>query len=341
MDRPAFTSGRSQLAIFSEIRKRQTVVKDVIPRGSMTALVTPFKGDGLDERAFGDFVEWQIRQGTDGLVPCNVAGEGSTLSETERDRLVHLAIEAASARRPVIAATGCHCTERTIARTRQARLAGADAVLVVTPYYSRPSQEGLFQHFKAIASAVDIPILLQDAPDRTGVALTTATLARLRRIPSILGIVEPGDGGAAALHTFPDRPDFVRLSSRDELAVQHHTVGSQGCLSAIANLLPGVSAAIQEACRQRDLVLASALHRQLLPLLAALGSEPEPVAIKYAVSCLRTGFNPAPRLPLAPPAAASRRAIEAALAHLVDTPEAFAAMILHDETLAAERPRLH
>jgi 4-hydroxy-tetrahydrodipicolinate synthase len=316
-------------------------VKDLIPRGSMTALVTPFKRDGLDEQAFGDFVEWQIRQGTDGLVPCSVAGEGSTLSERERDRLVHIAVEAASTRRPVIAATGCHCTERTIARTREAQRAGADAVLVVTPYYNRPSQEGLFQHFAAIASAVDIPILLQDAPDRTGISLTAETLARLRRFSSILGVVEPDESGGAALQQFPDRPGFARLSGRDELAVQHHAAGRQGCVSTIANLLPGVSAAIQEACRQRDLSLASALHRQLLPLLAVLRSEPEPVAIKYAVSCLRPGFNPAPRLPLAPPAATSRRAIEAALAHLADTPEAFAAMILHDETLTAERPRLH
>ncbi|BCP54419.1 4-hydroxy-tetrahydrodipicolinate synthase [Kaistia sp. 32K] len=318
-------------------------MKDVIPRGSMTALVTPFKRDGIDERAFGDFVAWQVRKGTDGLVPCGVAGEGSTLTEAERDRLIRIAVEAAS-RRPVIAATGSNSTEKTIARTRDARLAGADAVLVVTPYYNRPSQEGLFQHFAALAAAVDIPILLENAPDRTGVSLTEATLERLRRIPSIVGIVASASGGTApALRPDASRPDFACLAGRDELAVQHHALGGSGAVSAIANLLPGVSAAIQEACRQHDLALASALHRQILPLLVLLDREPEPVAIKYAVSCLRPGFNPAPRLPLAPPAEASMRAIEAAVAHLVDTPEGFAEMILHGDrpgSSGTERARL-
>ena len=286
-------------------------------QGSMAALPTPFTPSGLDEPAFLRLVERQVAGGTAGLVPCGITGEGPTLTEAERDRLTRLCVERAGGALPVIVATGTNCTSETIRRTRAAKLAGADAALVVTPYYNRPSQEGLYRHYAAVAAAVELPILLANVPARTGVDLAPSTVEQLARIPTIVGLVDAaGDPESPRVTALVAGRRFVQLCGDDASAVAFNLAGGRGCVSVAANVAPELCAALQAACRVKDWDRARALQDWLRPLAAALSCETDPGPVKHALSLLDPGFMPDPRLPLVPVGAGTAAAVAAALAGL-------------------------
>lgn len=286
--------------------------------GLITALVTPFCGGIVDERAFHALVDWQITQGVQGLVPCGTTGEAPTLSAVERDWLIRACVETASGRVPVIAGTGTNSTETTIEMTRAAQKAGATAALIVTPYYNRPNQEGLYRHFTAVADAVNLPLILYNVPSRTGVDLLPETVGRLAKYPMIVGIKD-ATGNLRRPHEIRavTRSDFILLSGDDRTALAFNEAGGRGCISVIANVAPRLCVALQDACRRGDTEAARALHADLLPLVDALALETNPGPIKYALSLVRRGFEPSLRLPLVPvelaTAAAIRRGVDMVL----------------------------
>lgn len=287
-------------------------------RGAWTALATPFANGGLAEKAFADFVSWQIKEGAQGLVVCSVTGEGPTLTSEERHRLTRIAVEAAAGRVPIVAATGTSCTRETIALTQAAEAAGASAALIVTPYYNKPSQEGLYQHYREIASSVGIPIIVESDPGRSCVEIRRETLARLPQIPKIIGIADTG-ASLTGLRVDPESalPNLVWLSGDDDqISVIYGMAGGQATVSVVANVLPKQWAEMHEACRQGHSRRALSTRQQLLPLLSALKLEPNPAALKYALSFLRPWFGPAVRLPLAPISCETGRAIIDALKRL-------------------------
>ena len=288
-------------------------------QGSMVALATPFTADGLDEGAFARLVDRHIAEGTTGLVPCGTTGEGSTLTEVERDRLVRITVERAARTVPVIVGTGTSCTAETIRRTRAAQAAGADAALVVTPFYNRPSQEGLYRHFAAVAAAVDLPIVLYNVPSRTGVDLAVGTVEQLAALPSIVGIKDAtGDPERARVTALVTGRRFVQLSGDDASAVTFDLAGGRGCISVAANVAPGLCAALQQACRAKDWIRARAIQDRLRPLIAALARETNPGPIKHALSLVMPGFSPALRLPLVGIAPSTAEAVAAAVAGLAE-----------------------
>lgn len=268
-------------------------------RGAMTALVTPFGDDGgVDYPALSALVEWQIAEGIHGLVPCAATGEVSTLSWQERTAVIGRCVEVAAGRVPVIAGTGSNDTAATITLTSLAHGLGADAALIVTPYYNRPSQEGVVRHFEAITRAVELPIIVCNDPSRTGIDLAPGTLARLAAIPSIIGIADAtGDLSRpmALSRLFGNR--FIHLSSHDATVPGFALSGGDGTISVVANLAPGLCRALHEACESLDVRTAGAIQQRLWPLIAALEREPDPVVVKYALHLLR-GIAPQVRLPL-------------------------------------------
>ncbi len=283
-------------------------------QGSFTALATPFTPFGVDETAFASFVEWQIGVGTQGLVPCGTTGEGPTLTRTERDRLIRICVERASGCVPVIAGTGTNCTATTIEQTRAAKSAGADAALIVTPYYNRPTQEGLYRHYAAVASAVDLPIVLYNVPARTGVDLDVGTVEQLTAIPSIIGIKDAsGDPGRPSATALVAGHRFIQFCGDDAGAVAFNFAGGRGCISVVANVAPALCRALQQACRVKDWAQARSIQNSLDPLIAALAREPNPGPIKQALSLLRPEFSREPRLPLVGVAPGTASAIEHAL----------------------------
>ena len=289
----------------------------VVLQGSMTALATPFTQDGLDQRRFEDLVDRQIGAGVSGLVPCSDIGETSTLTAGERHRLIRACVEGASGRVPVIAGTGTNCTVTTIEQTRAAQAAGADAALIVTPYYNKPSQEGLFRHFEAVASAVDLPIILHNVPKRTGVDLHFSTVERLARIPTIVGIEDAsGDVDRPRVTALVAGPDFTQMCGDDAAAVTFNIAGGRGCVSAVANLVPSLCRDLQRACRGKDWVRARALQHRMGPLLDALSRDISPGPVKFALSLLQSGFSPGTRLPLVGVAPDTAAEIEDALVGL-------------------------
>jgi 4-hydroxy-tetrahydrodipicolinate synthase len=282
-------------------------------QGSITALITPFKDGKVDERAYQKLIEWQIDQGTHGLVPCGTTGESPTLTHEEHKRVVELCIEAASGRVPVIAGTGSNSTAEAVELTRHAKTAGADGVLVVTPYYNKPTQEGLYLHFKAINDSADIPILIYNIPGRSVVDMLVATMARLFKLANIVGVKDATTNLArvsqqrAALGT-----DFVQLSGEDATALGFMAHGGQGCISVSANVAPALCSEFQLACLGGNYKLALQLQDRLMPLHEALFVESNPVPVKYAASKLGL-CNGDTRLPLAPLMAASRKTVDDAL----------------------------
>lgn len=280
--------------------------------GVLTALVTPFRGDEIDETAFADFVEWQIAEGADGLVPCSLTGEGPTLTPAEHVRLFRIAVEAAAGRAPVLAAVGENCTASAIELAREAKRAGADAALVVTPYYNRPNQEGLFAHFEQVARSVDLPIVLHVIPSHAAVDLGPATLERLAAIPSIVGLCDEDEKAVRQL-SLRDMHGLAEFHALDPSASSMALSGAQAWISKVANVAPGVCSALHAACRARDFPSALHLQRELAALCSALESEGAPAAVKYAVSLQRPGFDPRPRLPIAPVADATAALVEAAM----------------------------
>ena len=285
-------------------------------RGSYTALITPFSGGKVDEGAFQSFVEWQIEQGTHGVVPCGTTGESPTLSHDEHNRVVELCVEAAAGRVPVIAGTGSNSTAEAIALTRQAKQAGADGALLVSPYYNKPTQEGLYQHFKAVQDAVDIPIVLYNIPARSAVDIRPETMERLSQLPNIVGVKDAtGDVARVGSMRLLLGSAFLQMSGEDALALGFMAHGGHGCISVTANVAPALCARFQNACLEGDFASALALQDRLLPLHSSLFVETSPGPVKYGASLLGKCSGEL-RLPLVAPTEDTREKVRAAMTHV-------------------------
>jgi 4-hydroxy-tetrahydrodipicolinate synthase len=282
--------------------------------GSLTALITPMRADGaVDERAFADFVDWQIKQGTKGLVPVGTTGESPTLSHAEHRRVVEITIEVAAGRVPVIAGAGSNSTAEAIELTRHARQAGAAAALVVTPYYNKPTQEGLFLHYTAIADAVDLPIVIYNIPPRSVIDMTAETMGRLAKHPNIVGVKDATANLTRPLHTRRTcGADFVQLSGEDHTALPFLAAGGHGCISVTSNIAPRLCAAMHEAWAAGRLQDAMAIQERLVPVHDAMFAETSPAPVKYAASLLGHGTAHC-RLPIAPLTEATRERVYTAL----------------------------
>lgn len=285
--------------------------------GSLVALVTPMRADGsIDEDAYVRLIEWQIAEGSQGLVPVGTTGESPTLSHDEHKRVVELAIGTAGGRIPVMAGAGSNSTAEAIGLARHARQAGADAVLVVTPYYNKPTQEGLYRHYMAIADAVDIPIYIYNIPGRSVVDMSVETMARLAAHGNIAGVKDATANLTRPLHTARAcGSDFIQLSGEDHTAIAFLASGGHGCISVTANVAPRLCAEMHAAFAAGALRKAMEIQSRLLPLHDAMFLESNPAPVKYAASLL--GFGTALcRLPLAPLAEANAAKIRAAMTGL-------------------------
>jgi 4-hydroxy-tetrahydrodipicolinate synthase len=283
-------------------------------KGSLVALITPMRADGsMDTKAFQDLVEWQIAEGTQGLIPVGTTGESPTLSHDEHKRMVELCVEAARGRVPVIAGTGSNSTAEAVELTRHAKQAGADAALVVTPYYNKPTQEGLYLHFMAIADAVELPIVIYNIPPRSVIDMSVETMARLAKHPNIVGVKDATANLTRPLHTRRAcGPEFCQLSGEDHTALAFLASGGQGCISVTANVAPRLCREMHDAWAGGRLAEAIAIQDRLTPLHDAMFCETSPGPVKYAASLLGKGTDRC-RLPLAPVAEASRTRIRAAM----------------------------
>lgn len=281
--------------------------------GSITALITPFAHGAIDEAAFQRFVDWQIGQGSNGLVPSGSTGESATLSHAEHERVIRLCVEATAGRVPVIAGTGSNSTSEALSLTKAAEACGADAALIVMPYYNKPSQEGLYQHYKTIHDSVGIPIVIYNIPGRSVVDMSVETMARLAKLPRIVGVKD-----ATADLTRPTRtrhaigPDFCQLSGEDPTIAAFLAQGGHGCISVTANVAPALCAALQTAWHRADLAEMARIRDLLTPLNAALFAEVNPVPVKFAASLL-SFCDPSVRLPLITASAETRAGVEAAM----------------------------
>lgn len=285
--------------------------------GANVAIITPFIDGCLDEEGFVELIEFQIAAGTHGIVPCGTTGESATLDFAEHKRVIDLTVKTVAGRVPVIAGTGANNTLEAIELTASAKDSGADAVLSVTPYYNKPNAEGLFQHFKAIAEAVDIPMFLYNVPGRTAINMTPETVARLSRVDNIIGIKE----AAGSLEQVSDiirlcPKDFIVLSGDDFTAMPTVLVGGKGVISVISNVYPRGMAQMMESSLAGDLQSARALHYRMYPLMKALFHAPNPVPAKMAVEFLGKIRSGLPRLPLAPLDEAGAEKLKAAMTGL-------------------------
>jgi len=282
-------------------------------KGSITALVTPFKDGKVDEAAFRKLVNWQIAEGTQGLVPCGTTGESPTLSHEEHNRVIELCVEEAKGRVPVIAGAGSNSTEEAIALTRHAKEVGCDAVLSVTGYYNKPTQEGQYRHFMAIADAVDIPIVLYNIPARAIVGITVETMARLAKHKNIIGVKDAtANLTRPSLERLACGKDWLMVSGEDGTALGYNAHGGQGCISVTANVTPRLCAEFQAACTAGDYALARDYQDRLMPLHDALFCETSPAPIKFAASLL--GLCSAEvRLPLVEASESARATVKAAM----------------------------
>ncbi|GAN81795.1 4-hydroxy-tetrahydrodipicolinate synthase [Acidocella aminolytica] len=282
--------------------------------GSFTALVTPMHEDGrIDDEAYIRLIDWQIAEGTNGIVPVGTTGESPTLSHEEHKQVVDLAVKAAKGRVPVMAGAGSNSTAEAIGLARYAEKAGADAVLVVTPYYNKPTQEGLYRHFKAVAEAVSIPLLIYNIPGRSVIDMSVETMARLAEIKNIVGVKDATANLARPLHTTRACGEvFIQLSGEDHTALAYLASGGHGCISVTSNVAPKLCADMQAAWTKGDVKTAMAIQQRLVPLHDAMFCESNPGPVKYAASLLGFGANHV-RLPLAPVSAASAERVKAAM----------------------------
>lgn len=285
-------------------------------KGSITALVTPFKNGAVDERAFQDLVERQIKAGTHGLVPVGTTGESATLSDEEHERVITLCVEAAAGRAPVIGGAGSNETAYAISMAQRIEKIGVDAILSVTGYYNRPSQAGLVAHYTALHNATDVPIIVYNIPARTVVGLSRETMAALSKLPRIVGVKDAtGDLARVAVQRRECGEDFIQLSGEDMTAVGFNAMGGVGCISVSSNVAPDLCAKMQEACLEDDYVTARALQDRLAPLHDALFSDASPGPVKYAMSLLGL-MSDELRLPMVAPSDASKAKVKAALQEL-------------------------
>ncbi|MCJ2037705.1 4-hydroxy-tetrahydrodipicolinate synthase [Methylobacterium sp. E-025] len=284
-------------------------------RGSMTALVTPFRDGAFDEAAFRKFVAWQIEQGSHGLVPTGTTGESPTLTHSEHDRVVEACIDEAGGRVPVIAGAGSNSTAEAVERAQHAEKAGADAVLVVTPYYNKPTQGGLYAHFKAVNDAVGIPIIIYNIPPRSVVDMSVETMARLFELKNIAGVKDAtAKIDRVSLQRQAMGEGFIQLSGEDATALGYNAHGGHGCISVVSNVAPRLCADLQEATLSGDFAKALQLQDRLLPLQVGLFAESNPSPVKYALE--RLGHMSADvRLPLVPVSDATKAIVDAALRH--------------------------
>ena len=284
-------------------------------RGSFTALVTPFKNGSVDEKAFRDLVDWQIAEGTNGLVPVGTTGESPTLSHDEHKQVVEWCVDQARGRVPVVAGAGSNSTKEAIDLARHAEQAGADAVLVVTPYYNKPTQDGLYAHFKAINDAIGIPILIYNIPGRSVIDMSVETMARLFELKNIAGVK---DATANVTRVSQQRAamgeDFNQLSGEDITALGFMAHGGHGCISVTSNVAPRLCAEFQAACLRGDYAAALKLQDKLAPLHINLFIEANPQPVKYALSLLGKCGNTL-RLPMVPASEKAQVAVRQAMIH--------------------------
>ena len=284
-------------------------------RGSITALVTPFKDGLVDEDGLRAHVNWQIENGTHGLVPVGTTGESPTLSHKEHERVVEICVEEARGRVPVIAGAGSNSTAEAVAFSKHAEAVGADAVLIVTPYYNRPTQEGLYRHFKAIDEAIGIPIVIYNIPGRSVIDMSVDTMARLFELKNIVGVKDATANVArASLQRQAMGPDFIQLSGEDATALGFMAHGGHGCISVTSNVAPRLCAEMQEACLAGDYASALRVQDRLMPLHTSLFIETNPSPAKYALSVLGR-MSDEVRLPLVPVSDATKRAVHASMTH--------------------------
>jgi 4-hydroxy-tetrahydrodipicolinate synthase len=283
--------------------------------GSITALITPFTDGKVDEDAFRKFVDWQIKQGTDALVPCGTTGESPTLSHEEDMRVTALCVEVADGRVPVIAGTGSNSTSEAITLTRNAKEVGADAALIVTPYYNKPTQDGLYAHFKAIHDAVEIPIVVYNIPGRCIVDMSVQTMARLAELPNIVGVKDAtADLKRPAVTRLAIGDDFCQLTGEDATVVPFLAQGGHGCISVTANVAPALCATLHEAWQHGEIKEVARINDRLMPLHEALFVESSPGPVKYAASLLGLCENRV-RLPLVTVSSATEQRVREAMVH--------------------------
>jgi 4-hydroxy-tetrahydrodipicolinate synthase len=283
--------------------------------GSLCALITPFTESGVDEREFQRFVEWHIKEGTHGVISCGTTGESPTVSHEENRRITELAVEVCRGKIPVIAGTGSNCTDEAIALTRHAAAAGADAALVVAPYYNKPSQQGLYEHYKAIHDSAEIPIVVYNIPGRSIVDISVETMARLAKLPRIVGVKDATrDPVRPYLTRAAIGERFVQLSGEDATILGFLALGGHGCISVTANVAPKLLSQMHEAWQRGDLKTAQAINEKLMPLHDAMFCEPSPAPAKYAATLLGFGSERV-RLPLVPCTEKAKDKIKSAMAH--------------------------
>ncbi len=284
-------------------------------KGWMTALVTPFKDGKLDEQAFRDLVNWQIEQGIHGLVPVGTTGESPTLSHDEHRRVVEICISEARGRVPVVAGAGSNNTHEAVELARHAEKAGADAVLVVTPYYNKPNQEGMYQHFKAINDAIGIPIIMYNIPPRSVIDMSVDTMKRLFELKNIAGVKDAtGNVGRISLQRHAMGPDFIQLSGDDITALSCLAAGAHGCISVVSNVAPRACVDLQNAAGKGDFAAALKVQDRLTPLHAGVFVEAGVTGAKYGLSVLGK-MREEVRLPLVPMTEPSKAVVRSAMVH--------------------------
>ena len=291
-----------------------SLYKNVAFSGSYTALITPFKGDSVDKDAFVKLVEWQIEQGTHGLVPVGTTGESPTLSHEEHDMVIELCVTTVAGRVPVIAGAGSNSTAEAVRLAKNAETVGADGVLIVSPYYNKPTQAGLYAHFSAVAEAVSIPVIVYDIPGRSIVSVNDDTMARLAQIDTIEGVKDATGDAARPTRLLNHIGDnFAQLSGEDATALPYLAAGGHGCISVVSNIAPALCAQMHEAFAKGDIARAQEINRQIMPLHDGMFTEASPGPVKYAASLLGL-CAPDTRLPLTEISDESKTVVEQALA---------------------------
>ena len=282
-------------------------------KGSITALITPLKNGKVDEKAFQDLIEWQINQGSHGFVPCGTTGESPTLTHEEHERVIDLCIEAANGKVPVIAGTGSNSTDEAISLTKFSKGAGADAALVVTPYYNKPTQEGLYHHFKAINDSCDLPIIIYNIPGRSVVDINIETMKKLAKLKNIIGVKDSSNDLARPLLTTKSiGKNFCQISGEDATVVPFLSQGGHGCISVTANIAPKICSDLHNAWQKGNFKKVQFLNSLLFPLHNALFLETSPGPVKYAASLLKICSSEL-RLPLVNVALSTKKEIKSVL----------------------------